>query len=122
MAQNAYQYSTSAEALPIRQTNPKTATRVRYQAARWTRKERMMVAFVSAVIMVLMIGVVFSSVQISATHTSINTLQSKIDDTKESNDVLRSDIQDQTSKQNLDKVAKKYNMTLSDDSVRNINR
>lgn len=118
MAQNAYQYSTTAEATPLAQ--PKT--RIKYKAARWTRKERMMVAFVSAVVMVLMVGVVFSSMQTNAARTSAANMQSKTDETKEANNVLRSDIQRKTSKKNLDEVAKKYNMTLSDSSVRNVNQ
>jgi len=120
MAQNAYQYSTIAESIPLAQ--PKTKTRIKYKAARWTRKERMMVAFVSAVVMVLMVGVVFSSMQTNAARTSAANMQSKTDETKEANNVLRSDIQRKTSKKNLDEVAKKYNMTLSDSSVRNVNQ
>ncbi|CAM3137954.1 cell division protein FtsL [Leuconostoc rapi] len=118
MAQNAYQYSTIAESIPLAQ--PKT--RIRYKTARWTRKERMMVAFVSAVVMVLMVGVVFSSMQTSAARANTANMQSKTDDTKEANNVLRSDIQRKTSKKNLDEVAKKYHMTLSDSSVRNVNQ
>ena len=118
MAQNAYQYTSTAEALPLSQ--PKT--RIKYKAARWTRKERMMVAFVSAVVMVLMVGVVFSSMQANAARTTTQTMQSKIDDTKQANDALRTDIQNKTSKKNLDEVAKKYDMTLSDSNVRNVNQ
>ena len=65
MAQNAYQYSTTVEALPLAQ--PKT--RIKYKAARWTRKEQLMVTFVSAVIMILMVGVVFSSMQTNAARS-----------------------------------------------------
>ena len=118
MAQNAYQYTTSAEAIPFAPSQ----TRVKYKAARWTRRERLMVTFVSAVIMILMIGVVFSSMQANAARTNAATMQSKIDATKESNDALRSDIQSKTSKKNLAEVAKKYNMTLSNNNVRNINQ
>lgn len=118
MAQNAYQYSTIAESIPL--TQPKT--RIKYKAARWTRKERMLVAFLSAIVMVLMVGVVFSSMQTSAARTNTATMQSKTDDIKEANNALRSDIQRKTSKKNLDEVAKKYNMTLSDSSVRNVNQ
>ncbi|MGY3742542.1 cell division protein FtsL [Leuconostoc inhae] len=118
MAQNAYQYSTTAEALPLAQ--PKT--RIKYKAARWTRKEQLMVTFVSAVIMILMVGVVFSSMQTNAARSSATHMQAETETTKETNNALRSDIQNKTSKQNLDEVAKKYNMTLSDSNVRNINQ
>ena len=113
MAQNAYQYTTTAEAIPLSQ--PKT--RIKYKPARWTRKERMMVAFVSAVVMILMVGVVFSSMQ-----ANTQVMQTQIDETKQANDALRSDIQSKTSKKNLDEVAKKYDMTLSDSNVRNVNQ
>lgn len=118
MAQNVYHYSTAAEALPL--TQPKT--RIKYKAARWTRKEQLMVTFVSVVIMVLMIGVVFSSMQTNAARSDMATMQSETETTKDANNALRSDIQSKTSKKNLDEVAKKYNMTLSDNNVRNINQ
>ena len=115
MAQNAYQYTTTAEAIPLSQ--PKT--RIKYKPARWTRKERMMVAFVYAVVMM---GVVFSSMQANAARTNTQVMQTQIDETKQANDALRSDIQSKTSKKNLDEVAKKYDMTLSDSNVRNVNQ
>ena len=118
MAQNAYQYTTTAEAIPLSQ--PKT--RIKYKPARWTRKERMMVAFVSDVVMIVIVGVVFSSMQANAARTNTQVMQTQIDETKQANDALRSDIQSKTSKKNLDEVAKKYDMTLSDSNVRNVNQ
>ena len=60
--------------------------------------------------------------QTTKTTASVNAVQTKIDETKQNNDDLRTQVQTAMSKKNLDKVAKKYGMTLSDNSVRNINQ
>ena len=69
-----------------------------------------------------MVGAVFTSMQITKATNSTTAIETKISNTKQNNDALQTKIQDVTSKSNLDKVAKKYGMTLSDDSVRNVNQ
>lgn len=81
-----------------------------------------MVAIVATVVLALMVGVVYTSMQTTKTTASVNAVQTKIDETKQNNDDLRTQVQTAMSKKNLDKVAKKYGMTLSDNSVRNINQ
>ncbi|MGX7052033.1 cell division protein FtsL [Leuconostoc palmae] len=118
MAQNAYQFTTSAERLDSVQSK----VTIKYKSAPWTRRERLIATLVSAVVMTLMIGVVFSSMQANAARTNMETMQAKIDKTREANDALRSDIKSKTNKKNLDEAAKKYNMTRSNSNVRNINQ
>ncbi|MGO2223773.1 MAG: cell division protein FtsL, partial [Leuconostoc falkenbergense] len=78
--------------------------------------------FVAAGVLSLMPGADFTSMQITKATNSTTAIETKISNTKQNNDDLQTKIQDVTSKSNLDKVAKKYGMTLSDDSVRNINQ
>ncbi|WP_349535682.1 cell division protein FtsL [Leuconostoc mesenteroides] len=122
MAQNAYQYTPLAKQAPLTASQPRTHSRTKYKAAAWTKKERIMVAIVATVVLALMVGVVYTSMQTTKTTASVNAVQTKIDETKQNNDDLRTQVQTAMSKKNLDKVAKKYGMTLSDNSVRNINQ
>ncbi|MBU7455645.1 cell division protein FtsL [Leuconostoc fallax] len=118
MAQNATNYSATAHALP----QSKQKSRVKYKAAVWTKKEKFLSFVVGLGVLGMMIGVVYTSVRIDGVQRQIQTLQNKISTTNQSNDDLRDEAQRITNKQNLDKVAKKYNMTLSDGSVRNVNQ
>ncbi|MCT4410445.1 cell division protein FtsL [Leuconostoc pseudomesenteroides] len=123
MAQNAYEYSSAAaQQAPLTQPRYRQRKAIKYKAAVWTKKERGLVIFVAAVVLSLMVGAVFTSMQITKATNSTTAIETKISNTKQNNDDLQNKIQDVTSKSNLDKVAKKYGMTLSDDSVRNINQ
>ncbi|MDI6667158.1 cell division protein FtsL [Leuconostoc falkenbergense] len=123
MAQNAYEYSSAAaQQAPLTQPRYHQRKAIKYKAAVWTKKERGLVIFVAAVVLSLMVGAVFTSMQITKATNSTTAIETKISNTKQNNDDLQTKIQDVTSKSNLDKVAKKYGMTLSDDSVRNINQ
>ncbi|MDF7626961.1 cell division protein FtsL [Lactobacillaceae bacterium L1_55_11] len=120
MAQNAYQYGNNARALP-RKGAPAVRRR-KYQPAVWTKKERRLVAIFAFAVVAIMLGTVYTSVRTDAMVQKSNVLQQKVTETRQDNDSLKVQIQDKTSRQSLDDVAKKENMAQADDNIRNVNR
>ncbi|GMA70444.1 hypothetical protein GCM10025879_16900 [Leuconostoc litchii] len=100
MAQNAYQYTPLTQQAPLKTTKPvtKTKSHQKYKAATWTKKERAMVAMVAIVVLALMVGVVYTSMQTTKASTSVSAIQTKIDETKQNNDDLRTQVQTAMSK------------------------
>ncbi|GAP02741.1 cell division protein FtsL [Fructobacillus pseudoficulneus] len=124
MAQNAYRYQNVATALPEQPTPAvkKVRTKKRYQAAVWTKRERGLVIFMSAVVMLLMLGTVATTVSMQRIDAQNQQISQKITQVKEDNDSYRGEIQAKTNRDNLEKVAKSANMEQSTDNVRNVNQ
>ncbi|HEY4399675.1 MAG TPA: cell division protein FtsL [Lactobacillaceae bacterium] len=105
---------------------PKTRPRVRSRAnamapARWTAQEIALVMMMGFLVAVAMGFVVFTSWKTNQVNMQMQVTQNQISQTQQNIENVQDDINSQTSKENLAKVAAQYGLIQSDSRVKNIN-
>jgi cell division protein FtsL len=127
MAQNTmYNYYQTTAPVLAPEVKPKqkrpARTKVQtYAAPRWQAKEIALAGFMATGVVVMMLLVVLTTWQNSQVNMKMQAAENQITQTKQSIDNMRDNINTQTSKASLTKLADKYGLVKNDQSVRNIN-
>lgn len=103
---------------PVHKTLPQQApTKVT-----WSRFEKLLVTACGLVLTFMMVVLVSTKISLTNTQHQLQNINSKISKVNNQNTSSKQVISELTSQSHLEKVAKDNGLTLSDDSIRNVNK
>lgn len=123
MVSNAARKLSGAQFQPLEEERQhQQHPRVKPQAVRWSKFERLLVAVGSLVTLVMMITLLSVKVSINNQQRHLQDLQSQITKIKSSNTSSQQEIAELTSQSHLKSAAHQYGLTDKNSNVRNVNK
>ncbi|WP_093625630.1 cell division protein FtsL [Limosilactobacillus gorillae] len=122
MASNTAQQLTNPAQDPAQQIQPSPAPQPQSKRVPLSTFEKLTIALACVLVIGLTISLVSTKIQTTSRQQVLQTIQQKIATQTSQNTSQRQQIGELTSQDHLKKVAKKYGLTDSNASVRNVNK
>ncbi|MCT4396925.1 cell division protein FtsL [Periweissella beninensis] len=95
---------------------------VKMARATWTHTELWMTLICGVFVTVLLVGIVATNVMISQANKQLTTTQTQVENISSRNANLKQEINELTSHTRLQKIANKYDLQLTNQNIRNVNK